>query len=57
VPVKLAPRRAGDAACTVASSEKARRQLGWLPAKPDLRDMIADAWTFIRASRQGRAGE
>lgn len=49
IPVKLAPRRGGDAAATVASSDKARRELGWIPAKPELREMIADAWAFYCA--------
>jgi UDP-glucose 4-epimerase len=51
IPVKLAPRRPGDAPCTVAASDKARSELGWKPAKPDLAEMIADAWAFHRASR------
>lgn len=46
IPVKLAPRRPGDPAATVASSEKARRDLGWQPARPALHDIIADAWAF-----------
>jgi UDP-glucose 4-epimerase len=46
IPVKLAPRRPGDPAATVAASDKARRELGWQPARPDLRDIIADAWAF-----------
>ena len=50
VPVKLAPRRSGDAPATVAASDKARRDLGWQPAKPDLREIIADAWAFHRAT-------
>jgi UDP-glucose 4-epimerase len=50
VPVKLAPRRAGDAPATVAASDKAHRDLGWQPAKPDLREIIADAWAFHRAT-------
>ena len=50
VPVKLAARRAGDAPATVAASDKARRHLGWQPAKPDLREIIADAWAFHRAT-------
>jgi UDP-glucose 4-epimerase len=49
IPVKLAPRRPGDPAATVASSEKARRELGWTPARPALRDIIGDAWAFHRA--------
>jgi UDP-glucose 4-epimerase len=50
VPVKLAPRRPGDAASTVASSDKARRELGWRPAKADLREIIADAWAFHQST-------
>jgi UDP-glucose 4-epimerase len=46
IPVKLAPRRPGDPSATVASSDKARRDLGWIPARPDLHDIIADAWAF-----------
>lgn len=46
VPVRLAPRREGDAVVVVASAEKAQRELGWTPRKPDLRDIIADAWVF-----------
>ena len=50
VAVKLAPRRAGDPAATVASSDKARRELGWIPARPALRDIIADAWSFHQSA-------
>jgi UDP-glucose 4-epimerase len=50
VPVKLAPRRPGDAPATVASSGKAHRELGWRPEKPELREIIADAWAFHQAT-------
>lgn len=46
IPVKLAPRRPGDPAATVAASDKARRDLGWQPARPELPGIIADAWAF-----------
>jgi len=46
IPVKLAPRRPGDPAATVAASDKARRELGWRPARPALQDIVADAWAF-----------
>ena len=46
IPVKLAPRRPGDPAATVAASDRARRDLGWQPARPALHDIIADAWSF-----------
>ncbi|MQA24607.1 MAG: UDP-glucose 4-epimerase GalE [Micromonosporaceae bacterium] len=48
VPVKAAPRRAGDPAELVASSAKARAELGWTPAKPNLREIVGDAWEFHR---------
>ncbi|OLB77969.1 MAG: UDP-glucose 4-epimerase GalE [Actinobacteria bacterium 13_2_20CM_2_71_6] len=50
IPIEVAPRRGGDPAALVASSEKARRELGWTPAKPRLTDIIADAWEFYRAT-------
>jgi UDP-glucose 4-epimerase len=47
VPVEYAPRRPGDPAVLVASSERIRAELGWQPRKPTLEEMIADAWAFI----------
>ncbi|MGW2305541.1 UDP-glucose 4-epimerase GalE [Streptomyces sp. NPDC001809] len=57
IPEVLAPRRAGDPAVLVASAEAARERLGWTPSRPDLADVIADAWAFARARREeaGRA--
>jgi UDP-glucose 4-epimerase len=49
LPVELAPRRDGDPATLVASSAKARDELGWVPQKNTLQAMIGDAWTFYRA--------
>jgi UDP-glucose 4-epimerase len=46
--VVQAPRRPGDPPACVASSEKVRRELGWVPAKPALDDIIADAWAFTQ---------
>ncbi len=34
VPTEIAPRRDGDPATLVASSDKARTELGWVPTKP-----------------------
>jgi len=48
LPVEIAPRRDGDPAALVASSRKAADELGWVPAKNTLRDMIGDAWEFYR---------
>ena len=48
LPMEVAPRRAGDPAELVASSDKARSELGWHPEKPDLHEIVADAWAFLR---------
>ncbi|WP_422734356.1 UDP-glucose 4-epimerase GalE [Micromonospora sp. WMMD558] len=48
VPVEVAPRREGDPAELVAASDLARAELGWVPAKPTLHDMVHDAWAFYR---------
>ncbi len=44
------PRRPGDPAVLVASCERARRELGWVPQKPELKTMVADAWAFLQRS-------
>lgn len=46
VPYEMAPRRAGDPAVLVASSERARRELGWQPKYNDLRSIIESAWRW-----------
>ncbi|MBW7998263.1 MAG: UDP-glucose 4-epimerase GalE [Candidatus Glassbacteria bacterium] len=44
--VEEAPRREGDAARLVASSEKLRRELGWRPAYAELTKIIEHAWAW-----------
>jgi UDP-glucose 4-epimerase len=53
IPAVEAPRRPGDAARLVASSERIRRELGWRPNIPDLRDIIASAWEWHRTHPEG----
>ena len=48
--IATGPRREGDPAILVASSDRARRVLGWEPQK-SLEDMVADAWAFYRQAR------
>ena len=48
IPTVEAPRRSGDPAVLVASSARIRSDLGWTPQKPDLKDMVADAWEHLR---------
>jgi UDP-glucose 4-epimerase len=40
------PRRAGDPSVLVADSRRARQHLGWTPAYPDLRTIVAHAWAW-----------
>ncbi len=53
IPAVEAPRRPGDAPYLVASSEKARRELGWRPRFPRLEDIIASAWEWHRTHPNG----
>jgi len=48
VPVSDEPRRAGDPAVLVASSERARTVLGWVPQRPALATIVADAWQHLQ---------
>ena len=45
----VAPRRPGDPAVLVASSDKARRELGWAPEWTDIGLVIESAWRWHRA--------
>ncbi len=55
IPVIESPRRAGDAARLVASSERIRRELGWAPRHPHLEDMVRSAWEWHRTHPTGYA--
>ncbi|MGF7124938.1 UDP-glucose 4-epimerase GalE [Rhodococcus sp. BE178] len=44
-----APRRAGDPAVLIASSDRAIDELGWKPEHTDLDEIVADAWTYLQA--------
>ena len=43
---RSAPRRPGDPAILYASAERIRRDLGWVPQRPDLDTIVADAWRW-----------
>lgn len=49
VPVKAMPRREGDPATLIASSQRAFDELGWQPERPDLYAMISDAWDYYKS--------
>lgn len=46
IPVETKPRRAGDPARLVASSQRARMELGWQPKYPEIEEIIASAWRW-----------
>ncbi|MBN1218304.1 MAG: UDP-glucose 4-epimerase GalE [Anaerolineae bacterium] len=53
IPAEVGPRRPGDPATLIASSDKIRRELGWEPQYPELRDIIESAWQWHQAHPQG----
>ncbi|MFK4474298.1 UDP-glucose 4-epimerase [Paenibacillus sp. RC73] len=57
IPVVTEPRRSGDPAVLVASSEKARSVLGWSPARTQLEDIICGAWGWHQSHLQGYGDE
>jgi UDP-glucose 4-epimerase len=46
IPVEECPRRDGDPAVLVASSEKIKRELGWKPKFGELDAIVASAWEW-----------
>ncbi|MHC5218295.1 UDP-glucose 4-epimerase GalE [Enterococcus sp. LJL128] len=53
IPAVVAPRRAGDPAVLVASSEKAKAVLGWTPAYTTIKDIIKTAWDWHVSHPEG----
>jgi len=51
--VKIGDRRAGDPSTLIASSDKAKRVLGWNPQKTDIRQIIKDAWNWHESHPNG----
>jgi UDP-glucose 4-epimerase len=56
IPVREGPRRPGDPPILVAASELIRSELGWTAQKPELDQMVADAWEFAQARPGGYSG-
>lgn len=53
IPAVESPRREGDPARLVASSEKIRRELGWRPRHDDLREILSSAWEWHKSHPNG----
>jgi UDP-glucose 4-epimerase len=48
IPVRIGPRRPGDPAVLVASSQRITRELGWRPRLQDLPEIVRSAWEKFR---------
>jgi UDP-glucose 4-epimerase len=53
IPAQESPRRPGDPAVLVASSEKIKRELGWKPKYFELDAIVRSAWDWRRAHPDG----
>ena len=53
IPARVLKRRIGDPPVLVASSRRARRELGWQPQHSKLEQMLGDAWAWRQAHPDG----
>jgi UDP-glucose 4-epimerase len=53
IPVDVKPRRPGDPPVLVASSQRAREELGWRPRFEELDAIVASAWRWRQAHPDG----
>lgn len=54
---RSAPRRPGDPAVLYATAERIRRDLGWVPQRPDVETIVADAWRWHAQHPHGYGGD
>jgi UDP-glucose 4-epimerase len=57
IPAEIGPRRAGDPAVLIASSDKIQRELGWKPQYSKLGDIIQSAWQWLQGHPNGYADD
>ncbi|MGE5323712.1 MAG: UDP-glucose 4-epimerase GalE [Actinomycetota bacterium] len=53
IPAQVVPRRPGDPAVLVASSEKLAGELGWKPGYTEIREIIDSAWRWHKMNPNG----
>lgn len=56
IPAKVVPRRSGDPSRLIASSEKAKKVLGWKPERTSVEQILADAWQWHQNHPEGYKG-
>lgn len=57
IPASVKARRSGDPAKLVASSIKAKEELGWEPKFPNIEDIVASAWEWHKSNPNGYGSE
>ena len=53
IPVTEAPRREGDPPVLIANARKAAEELGWVPKKPSISEILEDAWAWHKRYPEG----
>ena len=53
IPVRVGPRRPGDPAVLIASSDRIKRELGWSPEFQDLELIVRSAWNWMQTHPDG----
>ena len=53
IPAKISQRRSGDPAQLIASSDKAKKILGWQPQHASLEEIISSAWLWHKTHPNG----
>jgi UDP-glucose 4-epimerase len=56
IPVIESPRREGDPAVLIASSDKIQRELNWKPKFHELDSVLGSAWLWHKNHPDGYAG-
>ena len=56
IPAVVTARRPGDPPELVSGGSRAAELLGWTPQRPELLNIISDAWNFMREHPRGYAG-
>lgn len=51
--IEIGPRRPGDPAVLIASSEKIKKELGWEPSSQNLRAIVESAWAWMQTHPHG----